>query len=90
MRTVYAVKEKRTTWTKLHVLAVLKEREVVRNVKVARTIADLECAEDLQPKHLSEAVQYRTLDRNLIEIYGYVESSSVLVSLDISARSGSA
>src|SRR5437762_12039695 len=36
-----------------------------RILKVARTIADLECAEDLDPKHLSEAVQYRTLDRNL-------------------------
>jgi len=36
-----------------------------RILKVARTIADLESAEDLAPKHLSEAVQYRTLDRNL-------------------------
>jgi magnesium chelatase family protein len=36
-----------------------------RILKVARTIADLEGTEDLEPKHLSEAVQYRTLDRNL-------------------------
>lgn len=36
-----------------------------RILKVARTVADLEGAEDLEPKHLSEAVQYRTLDRNL-------------------------
>jgi magnesium chelatase family protein len=36
-----------------------------RILKVARTIADLEGAEDLEAKHLSEAVQYRTLDRNL-------------------------
>jgi len=36
-----------------------------RILKVARTIADLEGAEDLAPRHLSEAVQYRTLDRNL-------------------------
>src|SRR6185503_18511373 len=35
-----------------------------RILKVARTVADLEGAEDLEPKHLSEAVQYRTLDRN--------------------------
>jgi magnesium chelatase family protein len=36
-----------------------------RILKVARTVADLDGAEDLEPKHLSEAVQYRTLDRNL-------------------------
>ena len=36
-----------------------------RILKVARTVADLEGAEDLEAKHLSEAVQYRTLDRNL-------------------------
>jgi magnesium chelatase family protein len=36
-----------------------------RILKVARTIGDLEGAENLEPKHLSEAVQYRTLDRNL-------------------------
>jgi magnesium chelatase family protein len=36
-----------------------------RILKVARTVADLEGAEELEPKHLSEAVQYRTLDRNL-------------------------
>ena len=40
-------------------------QRVVRILKVARTVADLEGAEDLEPKHLSEAVQYRTLDRNL-------------------------
>jgi magnesium chelatase family protein len=36
-----------------------------RILKVARTVADLEGAEDLEAKHISEAVQYRTLDRNL-------------------------
>jgi magnesium chelatase family protein len=36
-----------------------------RILKVARTIADLAGDDDLKVKHLSEAVQYRTLDRNL-------------------------
>jgi len=45
----------------------LSARGYTKIIKVARTIADVDISDNITVEHISEALQYRMLDRNFIE-----------------------
>lgn len=46
----------------------LSARSYNKIIKLGRTIADLDCSEKIEVRHISEAIQYRSLDKNFWNI----------------------
>jgi magnesium chelatase family protein len=57
----------------------LSARAYHRILKIARTIADLSGEGDITPAQVAEAIQYRTLDRNLTMQYQYGAKEKVMM-----------
>ncbi|MCD6098125.1 YifB family Mg chelatase-like AAA ATPase [bacterium] len=64
IRTICTIDERSQELMKMAITKLgLSARAYDRVLKVSRTIADLEGKEEILPHHVSEAIQYRTLDR---------------------------